>query len=251
MKTATLATLLALLALIPLAAAETSYHETQVMDVEGQEYNFSAVSSNMQRVFITTPHSEFIASVGRCEPHDIYRICISSVTYREIDYYPYEYEINVSWEKTCEDCVGWGGACEESSECGAGVCVNDACRPEQPWCGDGVCDEGQTHESCPQDCPAPVAENNQTTNETTTDEPESNQTTNETTDELAEQPTQEQPIQEAPPPERTGGGIVEEDANWLAGSIILFGGFIAIIAVFNRKRKKQQQKQDDLYSYRK
>lgn len=45
-----------------------------------------------------------------------------------------------------------GETCFTASECEGGHCVNSYCRSAATYCGDGVCDRGETCGSCPEEC---------------------------------------------------------------------------------------------------
>lgn len=45
-----------------------------------------------------------------------------------------------------------GSSCVENIECLSGICCNNVCRGECPYCGDGVCEGGETCSSCYDDC---------------------------------------------------------------------------------------------------
>jgi PGF-pre-PGF domain-containing protein len=45
-----------------------------------------------------------------------------------------------------------GGSCSAASECNFGYCVNDYCRSDSFYCGDSVCDTGESCSSCAGDC---------------------------------------------------------------------------------------------------
>ena len=45
-----------------------------------------------------------------------------------------------------------GDSCSVNSECNSGYCVNSYCRSSATYCGDDVCDTGETCSSCPAEC---------------------------------------------------------------------------------------------------
>ncbi|MBU1910914.1 FG-GAP repeat protein, partial [Patescibacteria group bacterium] len=54
-----------------------------------------------------------------------------------------------------DNCLEWGekGTCDAGKECyGAGTCSNGP----TAWCGDGICNEKETQDSCSRDCGAPA-----------------------------------------------------------------------------------------------
>ena len=48
-----------------------------------------------------------------------------------------------------------GEACSSNSDCENNRCVHNICRPTDPYCGDGYCDNGESYSLCPSDCKKP------------------------------------------------------------------------------------------------
>ena len=249
-QTTLLLTTALLLILATSLTTAATYNEDDTVNIQGADYNISTISAAGQVVF-ETAHGRFSVRAFDCDNHDIYLICVNNLSDDPVEHFPDRYELDITWEVLCEDCVAWGQECTEEKSC-QGACVHGTCRPRSPWCGDGICDEGQSTRTCPQDCPPPTT-NQTTTNttNTTSTPPEDNQTTNQTQQPLTNQTTtttnqtsQEPTLSD----ERSASNVVEENPNWLAGALIIFGGLALLLVVFNRKKHKQEK---DLYSYRK
>jgi len=45
-----------------------------------------------------------------------------------------------------------GSSCTDNIQCPELYCLHNVCRPSSPWCGDTICDSGETCSSCPTDC---------------------------------------------------------------------------------------------------
>jgi hypothetical protein len=54
-------------------------------------------------------------------------------------------ETDLSSPSSCGAC---GNVCPTGDTCNAGTCI-----PPAAYCGDGICNNGETHLSCPDDCP--------------------------------------------------------------------------------------------------
>ncbi len=63
-------------------------------------------------------------------------------------------------DETCETCPRdcgecfdrIGASCNENVTCPSGYCVHNICRETNTHCGDDFCDEGESSETCPEDC---------------------------------------------------------------------------------------------------
>lgn len=249
-KTLTIAILI--LALSALVSANT-YNEHETIVIEGQNYTINLITPD-GRIVLGTEHRDFSIPPFDCTNYDIYLICLDNITYDPVEHYPNDYELTITWERLCEDCIAWGEECSAADRC-QGACVNDVCRPRSPWCGDGYCDEGLNERTCPEDCA-----NNQTgTNEEDT-QPAEQETTPEETQETpsaTEDDATEDEAQETTEENTLGSDnqpsgfetptTAQDDTNWLAAGLVVFGGLVLVLVIFNKKKKRK----DDLYSYRK
>ncbi|MFT4250731.1 MAG: hypothetical protein ACMXYD_05205 [Candidatus Woesearchaeota archaeon] len=224
-------TILALTLAILLLAA--TYNEQDTFTFNGYEHNITNIIGD--RVLIDTQHGRFILQANNCEVFDTHLWCVDNLTYDPVEYWPHEYEITISRERLCDTCKTYGQTCEVNLDC-ADYCVHGTCRPTRTWCGDGICD---IRENCPEDCKTEEEiVSNQTSTETETNEIITNETlTNQTQQEEIEV-VEEETTPTTPP--------AQDEPNWLAGGLIIFGGLFTILLLFGRKKKTK-----DLYSYRK
>lgn len=236
-----------ILILLALALTAPSYHETQSFTFNGYEHNITSVIQD--RVVLDTEYGRYILRADNCRIVDTHNWCITNLTHDPVEFWPHEYEIVVEHENMCPECNAYGKACESNLEC-VDYCVNEVCRPERTWCGDGVCDEG---EDCPQDCPEQqISESNQTTtNQTTTNESTTN-TTQETTNQIQPEEAVEEEnttTQTLAQETQTSTQTVSEEPNYIAAGATMAVGIIALFAIIARHQKKKQEK-PDLYSFK-
>lgn len=142
-------------------------------------------------LFLESAYHTYLIREDDCQTQGVYTYCLDYMNYSYIDNYPHLFTAEISSTKNCDDCAAYGQSCKGNLSC-AGACVHDVCQPENPWCGDGFCDN---ETSCVADCGEPEPEP-----EPEEDEPEENVTVSSdenVSQEPAAQNTSQQPVNES------------------------------------------------------